>query len=221
MNEANLRAAAGRAARSLGVDPDEAELVLRDALAGLLRAEREASPEAATTDDDRATTPRQGVRWVSPDDRGGSYVRVPFLSKAEHARPLQRVIAYGADKLGMSHYLAVKLATYLFEGVADEVSLGGVVRVPGFGVWGPWLWDGTDGRRAVYPRFVAARPFRLHVRCTAEPGQARNDVLRAFQRSHHPSSRPDKAGSRTWGVMRSWRDDVDRQAGFHVGGDAG
>lgn len=213
MSEAKLRAAARRAARSLGVPTDEAALVLEHELAVLLHGEqRDAQP-----DEDEQTDGRpRNVRFVSPGEAGGSYVHVPFISKAEQALPLKRVLAYAAGKMAMDQFRTAELMTYMLEGIADQVASGHVVRVPGFGIWGPWLWESDDGTRSMYPRFVPARPFRLQVRSTCDPARAQNKALSQFQRSHHPSSRPDKAGSTTWSALHAFRQHLKRQAGEDV-----
>src|SRR4051812_46333325 len=113
MNEVRLRNAARRAARRLGVSERDAATVLRNELAGLLAAERKAAapePPAGVTP---GVTPgparTQNVRFATEDETGGSYVRIPFLPKAEHAKPLKKAIGYAADKMGLSHYLVTEL----------------------------------------------------------------------------------------------------------------
>jgi hypothetical protein len=141
----------------------------------------------------------------APDTPCG-YVRIPFMAKAADARPLQRTIRYAADRMGLSPFEAAMLATHLFEGIATEVGLGRVVRIPGFGVFGPWAYESKkDVTTAVQPRFYAARPFRLEVRNLCDPADAKNDALMRYQRSHHPSARPEKARARTSTAMEAWR----------------
>ena len=230
MNEARLQTAARRAARQLGVPPrgvSKAASVLRNELAALLRAEQNdaaAAAEAAAADAALDVTPGparpQKVRYVTDDEDGGSYVRIPFLPKAEHAKPLKKVIGYVAEKMRVSPYLVAEVMTYFLEGIADQVSLGYVVRLPGFGIFGPWLWESKkDGKQSVYPRFVAARPFRLQVRSICDLPKAKNDVLARSQRSHHPSSRRDKPLSQTWKAMDAFRRQLRQQAGYYIGED--
>jgi hypothetical protein len=226
MNEARLHVAARRAARCLGIparDVTRVAGVLRNELARLLCAEQSGAA-AVAADEPLDITPRparpQKVRYVTDDEDGGSYVKIPFLPKAEDARPLKKAIQYAADKMHVSPYLVAELMTYFLEAVADRVSLGHVVRIPGFGVFGPWLWESKhDGKQSVYPRFVAARPFRLQVRSICDPPKAKNDVLARFQRSHHPSSRPDKVTSQVWKAMDAMREQFRRQGGYYVGED--
>ena len=64
------------------------------------------------------------------------------------------------------------------------------------------------------------KSFRQQVRDCCRPENAKNHVLRTFQRSHHPSSRPDRSAASTFTTMRAWRADIDRQAGYPVRGAA-
>ncbi len=111
--------------------------------------------------------------------------------------------------------------THVWQGIADELGRGNVVRVPGWGIYGPWLWvPKNGGPPVVYPRFVAARPFRQEVRDSCRVENAKNLALRTFQRSHHPSSRHDQSATRTFTTMAAWRADIERQAGYPVRGAA-
>jgi len=44
------------------------------------------------------------------------------------------------------------------------------------------------------------------------PAKANNHKLEAYRRSHHPSSRPEKSGSRTFSVMRTIRQHIEKNA---------
>jgi hypothetical protein len=149
-------------------------------------------------------------------DRPTGYITIPFMPKHEDAAPLKRVVARAADRANASQFTTIALMTFVWEAIASEVSSGNVVRIPGWGIYGPWRWNpkGDDPRDAVvYPRFVAARPFRQEVRGMCPPELAKNDVLRNFQRSHHPSSRAGGFRSRTITTMESWRGHNSRQSG--------
>lgn len=211
MNQAQLESIAEHLSVRLGMTREDAEAAIVDAIGGT-EADEQCCSHAATF---TQRTPQSLI----DEERPIGYVRVPFFSKSEHAAPLRRVVTHVADSMGVSHFLAAKLLTHAWQAIAEEIGRGNIVRVPGWGVYGPWLWTGKDGRRAVYPRFVAARPFRQQVRDCCTPEKSRNDVLRTFQRSHHPSSRPDQSTTRTFTTMKAWRDDIDRQAGCSIRGE--
>lgn len=154
------------------------------------------------------------ARSAAGEDEGPhSYVRVPFFSNVEQARPLQRSVGFAASQVGVTHFTGTLFVTHLLEAIVDEVANGRIVRVPGFGIFGPYLWTSRDtGEQAAFPRFVAARGFRQHVRAICTADMSRNDELLRYQRHHHPSSRPDRAHGRTFRAMQAWRSAVEKQA---------
>jgi hypothetical protein len=205
MNLDHLHRISLRLAERLGVAEADAEAALREVL-------DEADRELVITG--RV----YGYRRYGEDECNRGYVRIPFMAKTEDAAPLKRVIARASDRTGVSQFNAIALMTFVWEAIAQEVSSGSVVRIPGWGMYGPWLWNpdgGDSGDAAVYPRFVPARPFRQEVREMCPPELAKNSVLRNFQRSHHPSSRSGST-SRTMTTMESWRGHISRQSGGSV-----
>src|SRR5688572_23924124 len=93
INPARLRTVASSLARRLGVRTSEVERSIRSVV--------DHDPKADESDESQDPTPaapqparKQPVRWVPPQDRPHSYVRVPFMSRAEHGQPLQRALAY-------------------------------------------------------------------------------------------------------------------------------
>ena len=194
----------------LGVSSEAAEIVLSGALKDLIRAE---NIDPDSPDPDRWC---YSPRYERPESRPG-YIHVPFMSKSEDAAPLRRVIASAADRAGTSDFMTISVMTYVWEAIAKEVGAGNVVRVPGWGIYGPYRWNPLNGGEpVVYPRFVAARPFRQEVRELCPPELARNDALRIFQRSHHPGSRPRGSQSLTMTTMEAWRSHIDSQAGGRI-----
>jgi hypothetical protein len=176
--------------------------IARDDVPQLLPSPAAPTPERAWSP---PPLPTATSGYAADPPRTG-YVRIPFMAKAADAMPLQRTIAYAADRTGLSPFEVAMVVTYLFEGIATEVGIGRVVRIPGFGVFGPWAYESKkDGSTAVQPRFYAARPFKLEVRAMCDPADAKNDALMAYLRSHHPSSKPGKATARTSTAMEAFR----------------
>lgn len=204
MHPTHLRFVAQILAERLNVDASKAEMALAEAMNEVEENSSISAPGHRTPDNEA--------------ERPKSYVRIPFLANAADAAPLSRVIATTADRAGESHYTAVILMTLFLEAICREVGEGNAVRIPGFGIFAPWLWDGRgdSSKAAVYPRFSAARPFRNEVSGVCPPQLAKNDVLRNFQRSHHPSSRPrGNSYSRTMTTMESFRAHINRQSAGH------
>jgi hypothetical protein len=141
----------------------------------------------------------------------GSYVRVPFLSKSEQAVPLQSAIGYAASKMSLSHYRVAILITYFLDEIARQVGLGRILRIPGFGIFGPWCWtEKKTQRKVAYPRFVASRAFRRQVSMCCDHRRTKNKELAAYQRSHHPSSKP-ASHALVSKALKAWRTTLLRQ----------
>lgn len=207
LNTRRIETAAASIARRLGRDCDWVRRLLTRHVADLVRAELE--------DENQRRLDRFGgdARAASERPDRGSYVRIPWVVKPRDARPLQRAIGAAGDNAGVNHFLAAMLMTHFLEAIVREVEGGELVRIPGFGVFGPFLCETKNtGERYVAPRFVAARGFRQQVREGCPHHHAQNRRLTSYRRSHHPSSRPDKSGSNTAASMSAWRDILCAQA---------
>ena len=64
-------------------------------------------------------------------------VRIPFLSKSADRESLARCLDLAAERSGVGADAAVQVMSLFFEAVADELTKGRVVRVPGFGIFVP------------------------------------------------------------------------------------
>jgi len=199
MNTVLLQAVAQHAAARLGLRTCDAERVLRDALSQLLRAEE----------------PRV---YPQPEERSAGYIKIPFNSKSEQSLPLRRALTYSADQMCMGQYQAAMVLTFFIRGVADEVSWGRVVRIPGLGMFGPWRWASPKKGLPdiATPRFIPARPFRNQVRHMCPPDRTQNEALETYRRSHNLASKPNRYAASTAGAMRAWQKHINKQAKYDV-----
>ena len=143
--------------------------------------------------------------------------RIPFLSDHEQARPLRDIIDFTAERTGLDDYRISKVLSYLLEGVADQVSLGKTVRLPGFGVFAPYLDERSayQARRVgpvCIPKFSPARGFRAQVMLSAPANDAGKRDLEAHRRNHSVSVRR-YSSRRVFTSMKQFRDDITRQLG--------
>ena len=115
--------------------------------------------------------------------------RCPFLRR-EDARGFERVVARSAEKMGISELSAARFISFLLEEIAREVASGRVVRLPAFGIFGPWYSPEAKGVEGCLPRFVASTPFRDYVQWECHPRGNRNRELQAQRRRRRqrPSS---------------------------------
>ena len=201
-----IHIAAQTMSRKLGVNTRDAEALMTRLLSDLVRAALEEQQR-------NESLRQQRLAGIDETHRCHGYVKVPFMAQAKDGQPLQQCINNAARKTAMSPWRVALILTFLLEEMSIEVGLGNVVRIPGFGAFGPILWTSKDtGEQAVYPRFVASRGFRQHIRSACEPCKAKNEELCRYQRHHHPSSRPDRVGSRTRTAMDAWRKIINAQS---------
>lgn len=143
--------------------------------------------------------------------------RIPFLSDRDQAQPLKDIIDFAADRTGLDDYRVSKVLSYLLEGIADQVSLGRTVRLPGFGVFAPYLDDRPAYRArrvgpVCIPKFSPARGFRAQVMLSAPANDAGKRDLETHRRNHSVSERR-YSSRRVFMSMKQFRDDIARQLG--------
>jgi hypothetical protein len=152
---------------------------------------------------------------LTPRDEQPSrgYLRIPWSSKAEKYNSLREILVYTAQRTGRSEYQIAVIMTFFLEHLALIVACGRCVRIPGFGVFGPWTANYEDRDPTVSPRFVPARPWRQHVKSICPPTEGKNHELHTYRRSHHPSSRKSRKQSSTGDVMKRLRESFVSQMG--------
>ena len=124
----------------------------------------------------------------SADELAGVW-KTPFMRK-EDAEAFERVIRASALSMRCSQLSAARLVTFLLEEIAKEVASGKLVRLPGFGVFGPYASENASGVEGCLPRFVSAAPFRDFIQYECHVRDNRNKELKAAQRRRRkrPSS---------------------------------
>jgi nucleoid DNA-binding protein len=131
-------------------------------------------------------------------------VTIPMLSPKQ-AKPLQGCIAHAARETGVSEHTTALVVSYFLERLADEVSLGRVVRIPGFGIFAAKHYKGAD---VMAPRFSAARPFRLQVRHGAPKTDFGSEALR---RHTHQTGSSKRSSMRVFTAQAAYRDRIREQ----------
>ncbi len=144
------------------------------------------------------------------------YIKIPFLSKSEDAEPLKRAIESACSKAGLSQYTATIFLTHFLEEVARQVSMGRVVNIPGFGVFGPFLDErrssvGRWGEGRSKPVFSAARGFREEIRWSGPHHPDVKKKIIRHRRNHALGSGESSSGSRVFTAMNAIREDIAAQ----------
>jgi len=143
-------------------------------------------------------------------------MRIPFLSKSEQAAPLRRCIQAAAGEAGINEYQMALGMTGFLEQLADEVAREGIVRIPGFGVFGAWQ-IGTRSAKAKNPSvrhkvvFFPSRGFNQQIRWTARLRADAKEQLKRYRRNHGLGSDRTGDGRRVFTAMEAMRVDIRRQ----------
>lgn len=118
-----------------------------------------------------------------------------------------RCIEKAAVNSGVSEELTVLVMTHFLESIADEVTKGRAVTIPGFGMFVQVVrrWMGKSLYR---PGFLPAVPFRNQVKFGTRPLEDVTLQKRRFCKNH---ARGGDNGSRTFDVMKTIRDRVTAQ----------
>lgn len=110
-------------------------------------------------------------------------VKIPGSSKLDTKRNLEDCIHYAADKTGKEALDVALIATYLFEAIADKLSLNEFVLVPGFGMFCNYFRRGTPYgcERRVVAHFVAASNLNAYIYHSVPEATARGTKNRVSQ----------------------------------------
>lgn len=136
-------------------------------------------------------------------------IPIPRMPR-EHALPLKRVIEATANDLGMSEHDVFCVMSRLLEGVADEVTKGREVRIPGFGMFAPVAVDLSRSNYKIprcVPRFAATRAFRQQVMFGAPPNASGKKAMLGYDKRHTTSPANDD-GTRVFSAQARMRRDI-------------
>jgi hypothetical protein len=124
-----------------------------------------------------------------------NYVNATMSSLSEKARPgitaLYAALKETAEQTGFNAYQIGNIMTYFLQSIAQQVAIGKLVRIPGFGVFGAKVyWNGRRGIEPLYsyPDFVASIPFRNDVALFAPMDGANDRFLSARKKGTCRSS---------------------------------
>lgn len=136
-------------------------------------------------------------------------IPIPRMPR-EQALPLKRVIEATANDLGMSEHDVFCTLSRLLEGIADEVTKGREVRIPGFGMFAPVAVDLSRSNYKIprcVPRFAPTRSFRQQVMFGAPPNESGKKAMKLYNK-HHVTSPANDDGARVFSAQARMRRDV-------------
>ncbi len=142
-------------------------------------------------------------------------VSIPFLSRSDRGQSLQRCLDRVADRTGMDVALAAMAMSHFLDALADEITRGNCVVIPGFGLFSPqavparYLKTSKNSMPRCRPHFSAARGFRAQVAFGAPPSAVNAKQHRRHELNHGGWHR--KAGARVFTAMQAFRDQIAAQ----------
>jgi nucleoid DNA-binding protein len=126
-------------------------------------------------------------------------VRVPFLNTPEAHTPVRDCVVRAAERAGIEPTLMALSMAHFFEAITDQVTMKKVVRIPGFGAFGPKTRfrrvpsKFTGSLPCAYPAFVASPAFKLEVRMRVRPAMSpESDPMRRLSRNGSARQRHSK-----------------------------
>ena len=145
------------------------------------------------------------------------YITIPFLSRSEDGKPLQRCIDFAAEESGIDAYSVVVAMSFMLTKIADEVTRGRSVRIPGFGCFSPVPIPESHRKKSrdltprCKPAFSPSRGFRQQVRFGASPSVVEARRFHRHEKNHAYLGRGESA--RVFTSMDALRDQVSAQLG--------
>jgi nucleoid DNA-binding protein len=117
-------------------------------------------------------------------------VRIPFLNTSEAHSPVRDCIIRAAENVGVEPTTMALAISHFLEAITNQIAMKKVVRIPGFGAFGPktrfrrvtskHLGNG----RVCYPAFVPCPSFKLDVRMRVRPALSpESDPMRRLLRN--------------------------------------
>ncbi|MCK6444951.1 MAG: HU family DNA-binding protein [Planctomycetes bacterium] len=148
-------------------------------------------------------------------------MNIPFLPDAGSADPLRRIVQDVGARTGLSPQHVATIISHGLEAIADEVSKGRAVTLPGFGAIFPVTRTvrarGTDTKvTSTVIRFSAARGFREQVRYGAPPSETGRRRYVRHMRNHALGGPEHRCSERAFTAGRAFRDAIASQLGGEV-----
>jgi hypothetical protein len=118
-------------------------------------------------------------------------VRIPFLNKIEDHAPVQEALVRSAESAGITPLQMALYANHFLEQVAEQMIDGCVVRIPGFGVFGPKTRFRKVNSKyfgnlsSAYPAFVGSPRLKLEIKMRVRPAlNPETDPMRALAKNN-------------------------------------
>lgn len=125
-------------------------------------------------------------------------IRIRNLTRHD-AEGLATVIEDSARAAGIGDHEMLRISTHLFEALADHISRGRIIAIPGFGKFAAVYIKHFRCRAGVMrARFSPSAPLMNLVRICCPMSTRGNKVLKTHEKNHHnvsaaPRARPDNA----------------------------
>jgi len=129
----------------------------------------------------------------------------------EAAKPFARIIDRTADATGFDDATVLRIATYLYQFKADEIAMGSVVTIPGWGAYGVWLDERFRTRTTKRVVFSPAAGLKAHVSLTCPETRRPKKKLAYHRRNNGFNPDTNYTHKRPWSTMDEIRAAIDSQ----------
>lgn len=142
-------------------------------------------------------------------------IRIPFLSRSADGAALQRVLDMTAERSGVGVEQVAIAMSLLLEGIADELTKGRCVRIPGFGTFVPEPIPERHRKMSRNPRprckplFLPSRGFKAQVAMGLGPLPENLTKIRRHEKNHAGTS--EDRGHRVFTAMAAFRRQISSQ----------
>lgn len=136
-------------------------------------------------------------------------IRLPYLHK-HRATSLKTCIEKSAIESGFSAAEVVHVMTHFLTALADEVSKGRAVAIPGFGMFVQKRYPRRAHRRYFRPVFLPAKAFKQQAQLGTPPVEVESRAALEYQRNN---SRVGDKGERPFAILEKFREFVAQQVG--------
>lgn len=144
-------------------------------------------------------------------------IQIPFHSRKEDVIALKNAIERAAGAAGIDDYTATMFVSHFVEEIAEEVTHGRVVSIPGFGIFAPVLderrvmtaYNRRHGPKPV-PKFSPSKAFRAQVQASCPPSR---ETKRRYRKhlDNHARSTENMTSARVFTAQKAWRDRIAAQ----------
>lgn len=141
-------------------------------------------------------------------------IRIPSETRTTKNESLRRMIDKATAETGVDNYLVANVLSWCLQELADEVTKGRIVQIPGFGAFFPVpdaKANNRDGVRRCRVRFHASVGFQQQVKLGAPPQNSVRQRYLTYRKNHSAGDNVAGNSSRVFTAMDRFRESIAAQ----------